>query len=272
MAHIPKRAVQHGVHLPSEEVSPPTLKLGQTALHSRGFYTNEMRLSTNSGRQESVGLQDRQHKSEYSKAISSSTRNEDYVNPVKPKRKPATEREAEGLERTGASHWSTEYRTTSHEGASRLATPRMTAEQILAGRTQPTPRSCVSRAPPDSCYLADFGRNGSNPRDSIQRDHTKLPLFKSALTAGTPRGTSHLPGYQGFIPSYPRGAALLRLAQGDSVRPAEKTNIIDIFHSNVVGYAGHEPSAVQNDFGGRKPTTQTTFGHDFIPHKSGALS
>ena len=41
MAHVPKRAVQHGIYTPLHEVSPPCLKPGQKELNPCGLYSTE---------------------------------------------------------------------------------------------------------------------------------------------------------------------------------------------------------------------------------------
>jgi len=271
--HIPKRAVQNGIYMPSEEVPPVALKPGQKDLQSSGFYTAEVGYTRHPEKQEPATLQDRGIDSEYSKLISKASVPEDYKNPVRPHRKAVFERSGpEGSEAVGGSHWVSEYRAASSEGASRMATPRMTAEQILASKAKTVPQSCVSRTADHSCYLADFGRHGSNPRDKLSKFSSHLPVSKNAMTAGTPRGTAHIPGYQGFIPSYPGfNEPLLRAASGENTRSIDKTNIIHIFHKDLIGYSGHVPEDVNNDFGGRKPNTATVFGHDFQPHKKGAL-
>eukprot|EP00440_Ansanella_granifera_P001668 gb/GFBE01001798.1/.p1 GENE.gb/GFBE01001798.1/~~gb/GFBE01001798.1/.p1 ORF type:complete len:273 (+),score=34.87 gb/GFBE01001798.1/:1-819(+) len=270
-AHVPRRAVGHGIYCPNEEIAPPCLKPGQKSLYSQGLYTAEVSYK-DSSRQEPNLLQDRQNETEYAKVFSKATAPEDYKNTVRA-RKATTERTGEALECTGGAHWCSEYRQATSQTASRMTTPRMPAQEILASRAEPVGRSCVSRAPDSSCYASDFGKHGSNPRDKVSRTDAKLPVFKSPLTAGTPRGTSHIPGYQGFIPSYPGfNEPLLRAASGDAMRSTDKTNITQIFHKDLVGYAGHVPMDVSNDFGGRKPTNLTVFGHDFQPHKTGALS
>lgn len=268
-SHVPKRAVQSGLYTPGEEILPVPLKPGQKELHTNGLYTAE---TTYGKPQEPTLLQDRGSESEYTKHLAKTTVPEDYRNPVKPLKKAVLARTTEDSEKTGGSHWVSEYRAKSLEGASRMQTPRMTAGHILAGRGGHTPASCVSRVQDSSMYLTDFGRHGSNPRDSISPQDSKLPVFKSGLTAGTPRGTSHIPGYQGFVPSYPGfNESLLRVAEGDFLRSTDKTNMAQIYHKNLVGYAGHEPTSVVNDFGSRKPTTMTVMGHDFQPHTNGAM-
>eukprot|EP00438_Fugacium_kawagutii_P033617 Skav216190 [mRNA] locus=scaffold1222:12934:13236:- [translate_table: standard] len=99
-----------------------------------------------------------------------------------------------------------------------------------------------------------------------------MPVFKNDLTAGSTRGTTHIPGYQGVIPRCMNSfsQSQVRAAAGATPRTVDKANIINNFHRDLVGYAGHVPEAVSNDFGGRKPTDLTTFGHDFKPH-NGAL-
>lgn len=263
--HVPKRAVQHSIFTPSQEVTPIALKPGQTELHFNGLYTSEIKVTTNC-REKPALLQDSQNISEYANSINSATQVKDYVNTVRPRRF----EEKEKGESKSAAHWRSEYAASSTEGASRMVTPRMTAAQILASRHMPIPRSCKPRGETDTCHLADFGRQGSDPRDKVAAGSTKCPLFKSSLTAGTHKGTLHPPGYQGFIPSYPGfSGALNRIEQGETLRSTDKTNIVQIFHKNLVGYAGHVPMSVTNELGPRKPSSLTIFDHDFQPHKMG---
>merc|ERR1719210_2131064 len=50
-----------------------------------------------------------------------------------------------------------------------------------------------------STYQDEFGQYGTNPRDKVDPGATSLPVFKTALSRGTTKGTYHVPGYQGFI-------------------------------------------------------------------------
>eukprot|EP00933_Yihiella_yeosuensis_P045296 TRINITY_DN40660_c0_g1_i1.p1 TRINITY_DN40660_c0_g1~~TRINITY_DN40660_c0_g1_i1.p1 ORF type:complete len:275 (-),score=31.18 TRINITY_DN40660_c0_g1_i1:77-901(-) len=269
-SHIPKRAVQHGQHTPSMDVAPTSLKPGQTELHRTGLYTTEANAAKDILDVEPAMVEDRQPASEYGKRVSNATAVKDYLpaNLAKPTRRA----EQDQGDHKSAAHWKTEYTAVSTESASRRATPRLTAAKILEGKQKPTPRSCTARGEVDSCYAVDFGRHGSDPRNKMDYSSDKMPVIKSVLTAGTPQGTLHAPGYQGFIPSYPGfNKDLNRIANGETIRSTDKTNIVQIFHTNLVGYDGHTPASVLNDHGPFRQTNLTVFGRDFQPHKTGAL-
>ena len=261
MAHVPKRAVQHGIYTPLHEVSPPCLKPGQKELNPCGLYSTEAKQKdTFALRQVPKLLEDGQNESEYTKRVCKAICPEDFKTPRGDKRADKDE-----SRQAGAAHWRSEYAHNSVEGCKPKS--HLTAEQILNNRMVPTPRCCISKLQSFTCSQADYGRNGSNPRDKITPRDTQLPVVTNDLTAGSTRGTNHIPGYQGVIPN----CANLRRATKGTPRTVDKTNIVHVFHKNLVGYAGHVPEAVCNDLGGRRPTDLTTFGHDFKAHKIGAL-
>ncbi len=261
MAHVPKRAVQHGIYTPLHEVSPPCLKPGQKELNPCGLYSAEAKQKDALAlRQVPKLLEDGQNESEYTKRVCKAICPEDFKTPRGDKKA-----DKDDSRQAGAAHWRSEYAHNSVEGCKPKS--HLTAEQILNNRMVPTPRCCISKLQSFTCSQADYGRNGSNPRDKITPRDTQLPVVTNDLTAGSTRGTNHIPGYQGVIPN----CANLRRAAKGTPRTVDKTNIVHVFHKNLVGYAGHVPEAVCNDLGGRRPTDLTTFGHDFKAHKIGAL-
>ena len=45
-----------------------------------------------------------------------------------------------------------------------------------------------------------FGKHGANPRDILPLDATKQTNKNNDLSVGSTKVTSHIPGYNGFIP------------------------------------------------------------------------
>jgi len=257
--HVPKRVTQHGLFVSAVETEPTTLKPGQHELHRRGLYTLEAKLGL-----ESTSLPDKDLPARSEYQASHVTRPEHYTH-TEPLSKQYLCQSPRGvaLAKSGAAHWQSEYKVAGREVGE--APPEHRASARAAIRPWPMHRLSVVGCGEDStAYRDHFGRYGSNPRERVRSDETKLPVFKTPLNAGTPRGTAHMPGYQGFIPSKPTGPESERVAAGECARSIDKTNIVEIFHRNVVGYAGHVPGSFRNDFGGRRQTSLTVQGSDYV--------
>lgn len=234
MPHVPKRAVQHGVFVSGEEVSPPCLKPGQTELFRR---TTPAVLKPDSFRQQALTTL-----TEYSASLAQNTTPWDYANPIRPFRRPvatATNGSFSSRGSSSSAHWQSEYRAASK--VQDCATPRCEASKRTSLPLDSL--GCVEHL---SAYLADFGRFGSNPRDQISSDDTKLPVCTNSLTHGSTKGTMHTPGYQGFIPSSTISMEVARVAAATQARSVDKTNIVDIFQAEVAGYGGHVPQSARN--------------------------
>ncbi|CAL1155361.1 unnamed protein product [Cladocopium goreaui] len=265
MAHVPKRAVQHCLYTPLQEVHPPCLKPGQ-AEQIAAAEAAEAKKKDAPLPPFAKLFEDSQIESEYVRRMCKLRCPDDFKTPRGDKKADHADDHSCQI---GVAHWRSEYAHNSAEGGSRRVQPQMTAQQILASRKVPTPRCCISKLQSFTCNHAEYGRNGDNPRDKVTPRDTQMPVLKNSLTAGSTRGTTHIPGYQGVIPRYAGSESHMRASA--TPRSVDKTNIIPNFHKDIVGYAGHVPEAVCNDLGGRKPTDLTTFGHDFKPHKTGAL-
>lgn len=257
MDHVPRRATQHGIFLSTSETPPTTLKPGQTELCRRGLYTTEAEEVPSTTYLDP----DRPSKSEYNHGRK--TRPEHYKNLDRwgPKN------EDSSWSKTGASHWQSEYRTMARQTGEAPLEQRLAAKGAL--RTWPTrSMSVVSLREDNTTYRDNYGRYGSNPRDRLRMSDSKLPVFKTPLTAGTHKGSAHIPNYQGFIPANPSGPCSRRVAMGESLRSVDKTNLVDVFHRDLVGYAGHVATSFRNDFGGRQPSSLTVQGSDFAPPRA----
>eukprot|EP00419_Tripos_fusus_P005014 CAMPEP_0172690824 /NCGR_PEP_ID=MMETSP1074-20121228/24134_1 /TAXON_ID=2916 /ORGANISM="Ceratium fusus, Strain PA161109" /LENGTH=259 /DNA_ID=CAMNT_0013510819 /DNA_START=23 /DNA_END=802 /DNA_ORIENTATION=- len=257
MSHIPRRATHHGYHITGAETVPVSLKPGQLDLHRTGLYTLEGRGAT-----ETYLAQELSEQSEYGRKIATATCPQDYKVPSTAHRRPTSELSG-GKKPGGTAHWNSEYNSSLHNTAAK-------GDPFFRQREPPYDRSLypsnvVGRMDNESSHCLDYGSYGSNPRDRIRPGDSRLPVFGSMLIDGTIKGTGHIPGYQGHIPSHvtPRSA---RAGRGMATRSNDKTNITDIYHANLVGYNGHRPEHFSNDAGGRRPTSLTTHGSDFVQH------
>jgi len=268
MAHMPKRVTQHGIHLSGAEAPIASLKPGQEELHRQHFYTTEAKPL-----QETYLAQDSFKETIYQKSLSKLTLPEDYSDRAKPVLTKAQEmfgRSGAVTGYSGTDHWTSEYKQTFHEGS---GAKKRVVKQYGAPYQMGDPPCCVSQPVQLSFYQREFGTYGSNPRHRITFGDTKLPVAKSDLTVGTTKGTSHIPGYQGFLPTNTNNPKVAAVEAGMNIRSGDKTNITEIFHLNLPGYAGHIPACSSNDRGPRQMSTMTVMGkafsestgHDFKP-------
>mmetsp|Transcript_70938 Transcript_70938/g.122975 ORF Transcript_70938/g.122975 Transcript_70938/m.122975 type:complete len:261 (-) Transcript_70938:88-870(-) len=243
--YIPKRATQHGIFLSGSETSPPSLKPGQKELYRQDLYSEEAKPF-----QEPYIIQDQFHESVYKKHTSNLTLPEDYVNYDDADKKISAPKPAD----SGTAHWKSQYRAATTEGP---------VEEVVFGR-ELGPRDVIpetgrmnAHGDLTSAYQENFGKYGSNPLSKFDVD------LKNPLAAGSTKGTCHVPGYQGFLPTSTTTPEVSRYERGANTRSVDKTNIQQTFHTNIVGYAGHVPQSANNDFGGRKPTHETISGRDY---------
>jgi len=249
MAHIPKRATQHGLFVPSAETAPPTLKPGQRELRRRDLYSDEVK-----PQRETYFTQDQFKGSEYSKEVADVMLPEDYVFRTKSCKPPHIP-----LGALNTSHWRSEYNVAHSDRSEGCVTRRQRGPPYRAA----DPPACLGRTEDTTFYRHEFGRHGSNPRDRVRDGDTKLPSLKTALTLGTPKGTNHIPGYQGFLPANANSQEAARVGHGSDILEINQINLVQTYHTNLVGYAGHIPQSARNDLGGRRPTDLTVAGKDF---------
>lgn len=228
MAHVPKRAANHALHVISSEVRPVDLKPGQHGLYTTGLYTTEAK-----ARGESY-LTDEQFRRGSTDEASRRLLPEDYATPRKPC-VPAALRSPRVDE--GANHWRSEY--------SVVFSPRDAPSKPL--RRAPFEAVCgqeVVRHPGGtSSYQIEFGmlggRGGEDRRDSLDR-------LRDDLTRGTTKGTGHIAGYQGFLPQCTVDPKVVEHEQGTNTRSIDKSSLMDNFQSRMPGYSGHLPISPQN--------------------------
>jgi hypothetical protein len=81
---------------------------------------------------------------------------------------------------------------------------------------------------------------------------------------GTTKITSHIPGYNGFIPSTDINKLAKEQAVGKEVRRTIiKQNIVENQSVKIPGYLGHKPMSVVNDRGSIRPNCLATTGESF---------
>jgi len=251
MAHIPKRATQHTVFLPGYEVARPSLKPGQDQLLRQNYYTTEAKDL------EETYVGEDFNQSEYGKNIATRTLPVDYEDPQKPTRPPIVPNTAGHL---GTAHWKSEFGASFTTDAIAGSVPH---RQVGPPFEPTNPPSVVSAPNELSMYSKDFGQYGSDPRARLSSTDTKLPNPKSELTVGTTKGTSHIPGYQGFLPTNTNNPLVARIEAGEHIRTVDKTNLTEVYHLNLPGYAGHVGSNAQNDRGPRQINTFSLTGKEF---------
>eukprot|EP00401_Gymnodinium_catenatum_P019682 CAMPEP_0117530044 /NCGR_PEP_ID=MMETSP0784-20121206/38140_1 /TAXON_ID=39447 /ORGANISM="" /LENGTH=260 /DNA_ID=CAMNT_0005326375 /DNA_START=30 /DNA_END=812 /DNA_ORIENTATION=+ len=258
MAHIPRRATQHGLFEPSHDTPLVALKPGQADLRDSAIFDEEAKPP-----REVYLTQDQTRESVYASTIGVMTLPEDYASPVKPIRPPRSVVGATGagIASSGTAHWVSEYRATSQTEPPEvpLRSPGRWINRLDG----------FGRSGEPSSYAQEYGRYGSDPREKLPAGATKLPVFRQSLNFGTTKGTHFMPGYQGFIPSHQRHSnAMEPPPEGSEPRSIDKANLHETYHVNLVGYAGHTPQSARNDFGGRRSSDETVYGKDYAPPRS----
>lgn len=111
----------------------------------------------------------------------------------------------------------------------------------------PPPPAVIRGAEVISSHARDMGRYGDAPQRRSVVDPETGGMFGTTgldLFEGTSKGSSHIPGYQGFLPSYRGATVAATQAAGrvprDSFR--SKTNLGDTMQKRLVGYSGHVPA------------------------------
>lgn len=257
MAHIPKRATQHGCSLPSWEQQLIDLKVGQHGV-TRNIYAVEAK-----GLGETYMNQDRPQESVYKRMQTGKP--EHYTDPVRPI-KPGEPNEYCG--HRGVSHW----QSTSKTDHSLMAIDGAKFHRQDGPSYQAAnPPTCVSRGEQLSCFQEFHGKHGfAGPLSTVPKDALKMPVLTHSLTAGTFKGTNHIPGYQGFIPTNTSNPYCARVASGAELR-GKKSMLTEQFHVNLLNYCGHTPSHPNNDNGGRKVDNVSTMGRNFQWPKQNAF-
>ena len=84
------------------------------------------------------------------------------------------------------------------------------------------------------------------------------------LTAGTTKTTTHIPGYNGFIPKTDFNPDAVNQAGTLGARETIiKQNIIENYQVKLPGYQGHKPMNGVNERGLARPNCLNTTGETF---------
>lgn len=116
---------------------------------------------------------------------------------------------------------------------------------------------------------AMYGHMNENPRSKLSVDATKLgnPVHENNM--GTTKTTTHIPGYNGYIPRSDFNDHALKLSRlegsdGKGVRDTiVKQNIVENYQVKLPGYSGHMPMSTTNDRGMQRPSCLNTKGESF---------
>jgi hypothetical protein len=260
MSHIPKRATQHSVYLPGYELQLTCLKPGQLEM-TRQVYTQEAKDldKTHSGEKLAPT-------SVYDGMVATYVKPEDYMNPTRPIR--PTEPPEESLGHQGTGHWRSEYKSAVNDSALQGAVyHRQTGPSYQAAN----PPTCIGRPEDYSTYQMEHGK--TPPLDKVIHTSPSLPVFKHALTFGTPKGTMHMPGYQGFLPYNTANPHVARVEKGENLRiTTDKTNLTEQFHKDIPNYGGHVPLNPFNDKGPVRMNVESCMGRSFQNPASATMS
>lgn len=121
-----------------------------------------------------------------------------------------------------------------------------------------------SRGSYTSEFACSFGQHGDNPRTILPKEAEAQFHKKKELTVGSTQVTSHIPGYNGFIPATEHNLKANDQAVGQDVRNTIiKQNIVENQCVRIPGYAGHKPMSVVNDRGSLRPGCLNTGGESF---------
>ena len=84
------------------------------------------------------------------------------------------------------------------------------------------------------------------------------------LTVGTTKTTTHIPGYNGFIPKTSFNPNAVKQASNLNARNTiVKQNMIENYSVKIPGYAGHRPANGINEKGAIRPNCLDTHGEQF---------
>ena len=113
-------------------------------------------------------------------------------------------------------------------------------------------------------FQKSLGVHGHNPRAKLTADADGQANEHHELTMGTTKTTTHIPGYNGFIPKTDfNGAAVAQSSTLGARETIIKQNMIENYSVKVPGYAGHKPANGINERGAIRPQCLDTNGERF---------
>ena len=108
------------------------------------------------------------------------------------------------------------------------------------------------------------GTYGHNPRNKLPTDADCQGNEHHELTMGTTKTTTHIPGYNGFIPRTDFNPSAIQQSSTLGARETIiKQNMIENYQVKLPGYAGHKPSNAINEKGEIRPQCLNTMGERF---------
>ncbi len=113
-------------------------------------------------------------------------------------------------------------------------------------------------------FQKSMGTYGHNPRNKLAADSEAQPNENHELTVGTTKTTTHIPGYNGFIPKTDfNGLAVQQATTLGARNTIVKQNMIENYQVKIPGYNGHKPMNAINERGAIRPNCLMTEGERF---------
>ena len=156
-------------------------------------------------------------------------------------------------------HWKTNSQATNE---SQMAAPMTVSERPLWSYNRQAYSS--KRGYFQTEFQMSMGTHGHNPRDKLPGEAESQANEHHELTVGTTKTTTHIPGYNGFIPKTDfNGSAVMQASTLGARNTIVKQNIIENYQVKVPGYSGHKPMNATNGKGTIRPNCLDTTGEMF---------
>lgn len=110
-------------------------------------------------------------------------------------------------------HWKSNYHAVNDEQFSNHATKSTRPEWSINRQAYSSKRSYFHTE-----YSKSMGTFGQNPRDKLNNESERMQNEHHELSMGTTKTTTHIPGYNGFIPKTdfnPTAVAQAQLSAGN---------------------------------------------------------
>ena len=113
-------------------------------------------------------------------------------------------------------------------------------------------------------FQKSIGTHGHNPRAKLDGNAEFQGNEHHELTVGTTKTTTHIPGYNGFIPKTDfNPQAVQQSSTMQSRNTIVKQNMIENYSVKIPGYNGHKPMNAINEKGVIRPNCLMTNGEQF---------
>ena len=171
---------------------------------------------------------------------------------------------AKAMNAKSAAHWGSVYK---HEVLTNTEKDRIASSRPLWSLPREAYSSKIGSHTSEA--HAEYGKDGSNPREKLGPDATKMTNAVHENNMGTTKATTHIPGYNGYVPrsNFNEQALGWSRLEGDTGYGARNTivkqNIVENYLVKVPGYGGHKPMSTTNDRGVARPSCLDTNGESF---------